>query len=61
MKKAFLFEIGDNVKINVSNEHGTVIGCAQFLDSDHQYLIRYCAGDGRGVEQWWQESALVSA
>lgn len=51
-------EIGETVVLKESEEMGRVIGRAQYEDSKDQYLIRYKAGDGRQVEQWWYESAI---
>ena len=54
----FKFELGFNVSIMASGESGEVIGRAQFVSSENSYQVRYKAADGRGVEMWWQESAL---
>lgn len=52
------FKLNDRVVLNESGESGAVIGRAEYLNAERSYLVRYCAGDGRQVEQWWGESAL---
>jgi hypothetical protein len=59
VKKTFYFKLGDEVAIAESSERGVIIGRAHYLDQNPTYLLRYRAGDGRCVEQWWSESALV--
>jgi hypothetical protein len=58
MNEDFLFAIGEDVELKNSDESGIVIGRAEFETSENQYLVRYMAGDGRQVENWWGESAL---
>jgi len=53
-----LIELGANVVIIVSNEHGVVIGRSQYLNGGLQYLVRYKRADGVDAESWWDESAL---
>jgi hypothetical protein len=53
-----VFHIGDEVRLIVSGERGTVIGIAEYAESNPDALVRYCAGDGRAVEAWWKFSAL---
>ncbi|WP_425962751.1 hypothetical protein [Rhizobium nepotum] len=60
VKKTFNFKLGDKVKLE-SNEDGTVIGRAHYIDSNPQYKLRYTAGDGRLTEVWWDESAISGA
>jgi putative transposon-encoded protein len=55
------FELKQIVKMVESEETGTVIGCAAYIDRPNDYLIRYKAADGRQVETWWTESALQAA
>lgn len=50
--------LGDTVRINCSGETGTVIGKAEYSESNPTCLVRYKAADGRAVEAWWQASAL---
>ena len=57
----FKFGIRQIVKIQDSDETGTVIGRAEYSASENTYLIRYRAADGRAVEVWWGESALDQA
>lgn len=55
------FEMRQRVRLNESGETGTVIGRAEYDVDENRYLIRYKAGDGRQVESWWAESALIAA
>lgn len=55
----FKFQLNQIVAIVASAESGTVIARAEYTSSENSYLIRYEAGDGRAVEQWWGESALT--
>ena len=54
----FKFELENIVLIEASSETGKVIGRAQYLNGQNNYLIRYKAADGRAVELWWGEDAL---
>lgn len=54
----FAFSIGDRPTLNESGESGTVIGRAEMAYGENLYLLRYEAGDGRCVENWWGESAF---
>lgn len=53
------FELGQPVEIANSGERGVVIGRSEYVSSENLYSIRYLAADGRAVEAWWGESALV--
>jgi hypothetical protein len=55
----FRFEIGQSVHLLHSEERGTVIGRAEYREYPPSYLVRYKAADGRQVEQWWQDSAII--
>lgn len=55
---SFKFKLGCAVVIHASNEEGDVIGRSEHSFGENQYLLRYCAADGRAVEAWWSESAL---
>lgn len=56
----FRFELGASVQLACSLEEGQVIGRAEYLNSgEPQYQVRYRAADGRQVEAWWGDSALV--
>lgn len=59
--KPFLYEIKASVKMVESAEQGTVIGRAEYESHANSYLIRYRAGDGRQVENWFDEPAITSA
>jgi hypothetical protein len=54
----FVFNLKDTVRIIVSGEAGEVIGRAEYLNSNPQYLVRYKSADGRAVEYWWSGDAL---
>ncbi|MDP3088852.1 MAG: hypothetical protein Q8M99_11785 [Methylotenera sp.] len=58
---AFKFDIGDAVVIEVSGEGGIVIGRAEYVSSESNYLIRYKSSDFKAVEQWWSDSALIKS
>jgi len=55
----FKFCNGDKVMIECSGEEGVILGRAEYSTSENQYYLRYKAGDGRAVDSWWQESALI--
>ncbi len=57
----FKFNLGDTAALNLSNETGVVIGRAEFANAEDSYLLRYRAADGRQVEAWIGDSALVPA
>lgn len=57
--KTFKFAIGQEIAIACSGEVGTIIGRAEYAESADAYFVRYRAGDGRAVEAWWAESALI--
>ena len=60
--KNFKFELGARLTIIESDgaEQGKVIARGDYSDgAEDQYRLRYRAGDGRTVEQWWGESALT--
>lgn len=59
--KPFLHELKSTVKMVDSNEQGTVIGRAEYLDHANSYLVRYRAGDNRQTEAWFDESAIEPA
>lgn len=54
----FKFKLGAIVALTHSSETGEVIGRAESATSENSYNVRYCAGDGRQVENWWGESAI---
>lgn len=51
VKKTFDFKLKDRVKLD-SGEAGEVIGRAQYVDSNPQYMVRYVAADGRMTQEW---------
>ena len=54
------FELKQKVTIVTSGETGEIIGRGDYTHSEATYLIRYKSSDGRAVENWWNESALVA-
>lgn len=59
--RTFLHDLKAEVKMVESNEQGSVIGRAEYLDHSNSYLVRYRAGDGRQVEAWFDEPAITAA
>lgn len=59
MSSPFKRELGATVRLRDSDETGTVIARAEYANSEPTYYVRYKAADGRQVEQWWSESALL--
>ena len=57
----FLFHMNQAVKIAVSGEEGVVVGRAEYDTAENNYFVRYRSADGRAIEQWWSESALLAA
>lgn len=58
MNSGFAFSLKQRVILVESSEKGTVIGRGEFSHSENTYLVRYRAGDGRQIDEWWGESAL---
>ena len=58
---AFKFKLKSTLKIECSGEVGEVKGRAEYDNAKPQYLLRYASADGRGVESWWDENALIIA
>lgn len=54
-----LRKLGEKVKLTTSDEVGTIVGRAQYLQSEPSYYVRYKAADGRQTECWWAASALA--
>ncbi len=61
MEKTFEFELGQMVRLRTSEEQGHVAGRAEYEAAEPAYYVRYRGGDGRQVECWWGESALIAA
>ncbi len=59
MQHNFKFSLEQPVVITESGEDGKVIAMATYAHAEDSYRIRYKAADGRAVEAWWDESALV--
>lgn len=58
---SFKFQIGQQVKLSLSNETGQVIGRAEYQHASNSYYVRYVTTDGRQIEDWISEPALVEA
>ena len=54
----FKHELGATVKLEASDESGTVVGRVEYENDENCYWIRYLAGDGRQTKAWWNESDL---
>jgi hypothetical protein len=54
----FKFALSQMVKIDASDEVGTVKGRAEYLNSENSYYLHYKSADGRAVKAWWEESVL---
>jgi hypothetical protein len=55
----FKFQMLQEVRLVQSEEHGAVIGRAEYhFGNESNYLVRYVAADGRQIEGWHAESAL---
>ena len=52
------FSLEQAVILKFSREVGVVIGRAEYMSREDQYLIRYKAADGRQVDAWWGASAI---
>ena len=52
------YALDQAVILKFSREVGVVIGRAEYMGMEDQYLIRYKAADGRQVEAWWGASAI---
>lgn len=57
----FRFDMKEALQIEASGERGTVVGRAEYVTAENQYYLRYKSADGRAVEGWWGESALIGA
>ena len=55
----FAFNLSESVCIIGGAETGEIVGRAEYTNSCNKYLVRYVAGDGRAVEAWWDEDALL--
>jgi hypothetical protein len=59
MNNAFVFNLGQKVKMILSDERGIIKGRAEYSMADNSYLVLYKAADGRMVDSWWYERELV--
>lgn len=53
------YGLGETVKMILSEEEGQIIGLAEYLHSEPQYLVRHKASDGRQVDGWRDQSAVT--
>ena len=58
--KLFVFSLGDKARLKLTQEQGEIIARSQHLNAENMYRLRYVCADGRMVEDWWTESALVA-
>jgi hypothetical protein len=54
-----LYGLSETVRMIASEEKGAIIGRAEYLHDETRYLVRYKAADGRQVEDWWGQSAII--
>ncbi|NOY72941.1 MAG: hypothetical protein GXP14_11295 [Gammaproteobacteria bacterium] len=57
----FKYELEQEVKVSCSNEQGSIIGRADYTETENNYFIRYKNASGMAVEQWWAENAIEDA
>lgn len=53
------FQLGDDVRLAMSNETGKVIGKAEYLYESRKYFVQYVAAEGRQVEGWFAFEQLA--
>lgn len=53
------YNLNQSVMIECSQETGEVIARAEYVNAEPSYLVRYKNAEGRAVESWWAESALI--
>lgn len=56
----FAFDLGQRVNLTGTRCDGIVIGRAQYLYREDEYLVRSPANGGL-IEEWWGESAIETA
>lgn len=54
----FKFQLGQTVKLAMSDEQGVIRSRAEHVTGEPNYYLLYKAADGRQVEGWWTETAL---
>ena len=57
IRSNFKYRLLQEVRVSPT-ETGKVIARAEYYNAESSYQVRYTAGDGRKVEQWWAEDAL---
>lgn len=57
----YKFNLNDIVKLEMTEERGRVIGRAEYAETAPRYLVRFVAGDGRQVEDWFTAEAIRPA
>lgn len=61
--KVMKYKLNQKIKLALTEEQGIVIGIADYAESEEvgtRYYVRYKAGDGRQVEEWFTDGALRS-
>lgn len=58
MENKFKYEIGESVKMALTEERGVVTARAEYQSQAPQYYVLYKAADGRQVENWFSDYAL---
>lgn len=54
----YIFALNQEVELTLSGEQGIVIGRAEYVVGERQYLLRYVSADGVQRESWWNETAV---
>lgn len=54
-----VYNLGQKVRISISDEVGIVNGYAVYTSSAPQYRVFYKAADGRACEGWWYEDQIA--
>lgn len=72
VKKTFDFKLSQQVGLALSKQRrdqisdprpaeiGVVIGRSQYTNCNPQYLVRDVAADGRQIEEWLSEDAIIA-
>lgn len=59
-EKTFTHQLGDNATNATSSESGKVIGRAEYLTSEPNYLVRHKTATGTAADSWWAQSDLAT-
>ena len=55
------YQLNQTVVVACSREKGEIIARAEYANGEPAYLLRYKCADGRAIESWWGQSALLAA